>query len=116
MPDSVHPTDAELRLDGMLILTWSDGKELWYPPDYLRAKCPCAECSEEQRKSGEFERKGFRGVETRGLDEVGNYAFRIGFSDGHELGIYAFARLREFGFAPEDAPAILPRLPDAFDV
>ena len=37
------------------------------------------------------------GVTVESLDEVGSYAFRIGFSDGHAIGLYTFARLLELG-------------------
>ena len=32
-----------------------------------------------------------------GMQPVGNYAYTIAFSDGHDTGIYSFELLRELG-------------------
>jgi len=44
------------------------------------------------------------------MDPVGNYAYRILFSDGHETGIYPLELLRGLGIA-EPGPAT----PNSFD-
>ncbi len=97
------PTDARMLDDGHLLVTWSDGAALVYPLDLLRSKCPCAECVDEWTGQVRVRRDQFAGVTLRSLDEVGTYAFRIGFSDGHDLGLFTWKMLRTLG-TPSDAP------------
>jgi DUF971 family protein len=91
------PTDAALNPDGSLTITWNDGAILAYPMDLLRASCPCAECVDEWTGEVRVSREQFPDIRLQALDEVGAYAFRIMFSDGHDLGIFTWKRLRELG-------------------
>jgi len=95
--ESTHPVDARLPDDHHLLIEWSDGRNDLYPLDFLRAKCPCAQCVDEWTGEVRVERSMFPGIGLRSLDEAGNYAFRIGFTDGHDTGLYTFRRLREIG-------------------
>jgi DUF971 family protein len=70
----------------------------------LRDRCPCASCRE--KRSAQPDRAELlpvlRPEETRPLRiaamrPVGNYAYSIQFSDGHDTGIYTLALLRELG-------------------
>ena len=92
-----EPTDARLDEDGTLVITWSDQVETRYPTDLLRASCPCAECVDEWTGEVRVSRDMFPDVALDELSEVGNYAFKIRFSDGHDTGIFSFKRLRELG-------------------
>lgn len=38
-----------------------------------------------------------RPLELQGMQPVGNYAYAVAFSDGHDTGIYTFELLREIG-------------------
>ena len=106
-PQGPHPVDARLEREDLLIIDWSDGSSRHYPIAHLRERCPCAHCSSPEATAAPAP---LRPDLTLGsLEEVGNYAFRITFSDRHEMGIYTFAQLRSIGFPAEDAPA-------AFDV
>ena len=58
----------------------------------------------------------FAGVALRSLEQVGHYAFRITFTDGHSSGIFPFTRLRALGFAEGAAPAPVPSATDPFAV
>ncbi|MGQ9604716.1 MAG: gamma-butyrobetaine hydroxylase-like domain-containing protein [Thermogutta sp.] len=99
---SPHP--LELALEGRdLIITWNDGQRKRYAPQRLRALCPCAGCNEARRHAapplpldaplvGIPETVAFRIVEP-----VGNYAYKIGFNDGHDTGIYTLERLHQWG-------------------
>jgi ATP-binding protein involved in chromosome partitioning len=77
-------------------IVWSDGHESEYPFDYLRNNCPCALCVDEWTGKRKFVAlllpPDFR---PKGLDQVGNYAVQITWSDGHSTGVYSFRRLRE---------------------
>ena len=75
----------------------------------LRDSCPCATCRE---KRGEAPKPAsllpvLSAAETQPLaiakmEPVGNYAYSIEFSDGHNTGIYTLDLLRQLGREIED--------------
>jgi DUF971 family protein len=92
------PDPVEVRNDrenGRLIITWDDGKRLEYPWDKLRNLCPCAGCR--GHSPGEVPPPNVKGVGVLHIGEVGTYALRFDFSDGHTTGIYTWPYLREIG-------------------
>jgi len=118
-----HPRHLSLGEDNRLLIGWSDGQKRSYSIRELRERCPCATCRE-KRTQGQEEARGkshpgapsesrerkegpimlpvLSAAETRplkllGMTPVGNYAYSIKFSDGHETGIYTFDLLRELG-------------------
>jgi len=89
--------------DQALLITWDDGHESIYIYSELRKSCPCATCSTERRarekKSG-FRRvipMGVQGAQVKpnAIENVGLYALRFKWNDGHDTGIYTFEFLRE---------------------
>lgn len=100
----VRPTNARLVNDALLEVAWSDGAVLHYPTHELRAACPCAACSNRPPGAEPLRPGAFGGIKLVSLKQVGNYAFQIGFDDGHALGIYSFAKLRANGHPPGQAP------------
>jgi DUF971 family protein len=112
--DPPHPVDARLGPEGLLLLTWSDGVVQEYAPDHLRAHCPCAHCAPTLPAEPPKPREIHAGVRITDLEEVGRYALRLRFSDGHDLGLYSHARLRELGAAPGQAPR--PAITPSFEV
>ena len=92
------PEPVEARNDrdnGRLVVTWEDGTKLQYPWDALRNGCPCAACR--GHSPGEVPPPNVVGVGLLRISEVGNYALRFDFSDGHNTGIYTWQLLRELG-------------------
>lgn len=86
-----RPIDLAFADDGALRVRWDDGPESRFPPRWLRARCPCANCVEEwtgRRTVGEAQVAP--DVKPRGLHPVGNYAIQIDWSDGHQTGIYSW--------------------------
>jgi DUF971 family protein len=83
---------------GELALVWGDGAESYLPLGLLRRNCPCASCQGEPDALGRVVRPlvepGPRGTELRGWEEVGGYALRLHWGDGHSSGIYSFSYLR----------------------
>jgi DUF971 family protein len=104
-----YPTDLKRLDDENLLIEWSDGQRRRYSFDELRQRCPCATCRE-QRGRGEREQLArtstalpvipaaqAQPLRVVGMKPVGNYAYNIVFSDGHNTGIYPFELLRQLG-------------------
>ena len=84
--------------DRTLGITWSDGVEQSFDVVALRENCPCALCVDEL--TGEkIPQKIDPMVRPKKISNVGLYALRIEFTDGHKTGIYTFEKLKsgEFG-------------------
>ena len=104
---SHFPTNLALDDDGTLLITWDDGREDHFAARLLREKCPCATCREKRKGAAEppanpFELPVVTAEETQptaiqGMIPVGNYAYTIAFSDGHDTGIFTLELLRELG-------------------
>jgi DUF971 family protein len=99
-----YPTKLELIPGALLRIIWSDGLMRDYPPRELREKCPCATCREERNgpPPSPLELPVITEAQTQPLritamKPVGNYAYSIDFSDGHNTGIYTLESLREMG-------------------
>jgi DUF971 family protein len=91
-----------LRAEHRLTIAWKDGHTSVFDLAALRKACPCATCNAERQQKTETTElfpilakdpgKGPPQVEN--LKLVGNYALNIGWSDGHDTGIYDFRFLR----------------------
>jgi len=98
-----RPTKLELVPDGTLRIAWSDGQVRRYTPRDLRDRCPCATCREKRSQPAPATLLPIlSAAETRppaieGMRPVGNYAYGIAFSDGHDTGIFTLELLRECG-------------------
>jgi DUF971 family protein len=110
----IHPVELQKTEQRTLNIVWSDGTEHEIPFFALRKGCHCAHCNEERINPKPAPPPGQLNVlsaaEARPLDievmhPVGNYAYSIHFSDGHQAGIYTFELLREIGDAVKDATA-----------
>lgn len=99
-----QPVKLARSSDHSLVIQWSDGQSRHYTFRQLREACPCASCREKRSappKSANL-LPVLSAAETKPLDiasmePVGNYAYSIGFSDGHDTGIYTLELLRELG-------------------
>ncbi len=97
----VYPTRLERVAENQLLIEWSDGQRRRYGFRQLRDACPCATCREKRKQPPtllpivtDAEAQPLRIL---GMKPVGNYAYSINFSDGHDTGIYSFDLLRELG-------------------
>ncbi len=107
MNTTPHPTEIQRAEERQLLITWSDGAVRRYKSRELRDKCPCATCREKRNTPPEDEPllpvlspAEVAPLEVAGMTPVGNYAYGIQFSDGHDTGIFTFDLLRELG-SPE---------------
>lgn len=94
-----------------LIIGWSNGVRRRYTAAALRAACPCATCREKKSADKTAPVGGSskvamlpvlsiqeaRPTAIEHMRPVGNYAYNIGFSDGHDSGIFTFDYLIELG-------------------
>lgn len=105
---STDPKSVKVNLTtgtGMEI-EWRDGHHSKYSFVFLRDACPCALCEEERgkdkRSPGEPPKLApgtlpmFKpAAKPLSAEGVGKYAIKFSWNDGHELGIYSWAFLRE---------------------
>jgi DUF971 family protein len=81
-----------------LALQWLDGEETYLDASELRANSPSAENKGEvdifgKVSGGEAPREHLD-IKILKVIQVGNYAIRIHFSDGHSTGIYSWDYLK----------------------
>lgn len=104
----LHPVELNKTDDRSLVLVWNDGVSHKISFQDLRKGCHCAHCNEERinpkPNPPANQLTVLSAAEARPLDievmhPVGNYAYNIHFSDGHQAGIYTFDLLREIGIA-----------------
>lgn len=101
---NVYPTQLE-RVEGdRLRITWSDQSVREYSARELREACPCATCREKRKAPPPDPMQlpvippGGGGVlSIASMRPVGNYAYGIGFSDGHDSGLFTMDLLQELG-------------------
>jgi DUF971 family protein len=103
-PMNSSPTNLRLTDAGRLQITWSDGEIREYTPRELREACPCATCREKRNAPPPpmtelpvLSPQEARPLSVASMKPVGNYAYGVGFSDGHNTGIYTLETLRELG-------------------
>ena len=84
------------RRDAGIFIEWDDAGHGWlYPARELRLACPCAACLEEMTGRPLLDPQTVPvDVRPSTVALVGAYGLRVRWSDGHDTGIYDFARLR----------------------
>lgn len=102
-PKRTAPVSLKGDADGLTI-QWSDGATHRLPWNVLRKLCPCATCRNVHSKPPEppsllpvIKPEEARPLRAVAMQPVGNYAYAIHFSDGHNTGIYTLEFLRELG-------------------
>jgi DUF971 family protein len=95
------PADIEVHVpDRTMTIQWGDGHRSVYPFDLLRKQCPCALCREATYAAANDPFKVVTStvrageVTVAGAEQVGLYAVRFEWSDGHNTGIYSYEYLR----------------------
>lgn len=77
-----------------LHITWVDGHTSVYSLEYLRGFCPCAQCQGHGAGSWVWVQPAAP-LLLEHIEELGNYALGMRWSDGHSTGIYSWDILRE---------------------
>lgn len=99
----LRPLDVQ-AVGQEIAIRWSDGTESYVSFATLRANSPSASVRGEkdifgQQYGGEVPRD-YTGVEVVTWEQVGNYAIRFDFSDGHNTGLYGYELLKQLGELP----------------
>ena len=85
-----------LRAERRLEINFDDGATFSYPAELLRVESPSAEV-QGHSPAHKVIVGGKRHVGIVEVQQVGNYAVRIVFDDGHNTGIYAWSWLYRLG-------------------
>lgn len=89
------PTSIDRGPDRLLSIRWDDGATTAISAHDLRANCPCAGCVDEVTHVRTLDVGAIpKDIDVAGLDQVGNYALHVDFTDGHGTGIYDWKLLR----------------------
>jgi DUF971 family protein len=94
-----HPTPTEIRLrtqSRVLDVTFDDGSRFELPFEYLRVHSPSAEVKG-HGPGQEVLVLGKEQVGIRRIEQVGQYAVKLVFDDGHDTGLYSWKYLHELG-------------------
>lgn len=85
------PKTIELqKASRTLRLTYSDGQSYALPAEYLRVYSPSAEV---RGHGNPVLQTGKKDVGLTGIEQVGNYAVKLEFDDGHDTGLYSWEYL-----------------------
>ena len=94
-----HPLPTEIRVhqvSRVLELTYGDGARFRLPCEYLRVYSPSAAVRGHSPATARLQ-VGKEGVGIERLEQVGNYALKIHFDDGHHTGLYDWQMLYRLG-------------------
>ncbi len=95
--DRVTPTELRLRQgDRVLQIAFDDGTCYELSCEYLRVNSPSAEVKG-HGPGQEVLQAGKRDVNISDIQQVGNYAVKLVFDDGHDTGLYTWAWLHRLG-------------------
>ena len=110
MTFSTDPEHIAISKSKGIKIDWKDGHHSEFGLQYLRDKCPCASCTgahgtPPRPEGGGASNNPFQmykpTLKMLGVEQVGNYAIRINWSDGHNSGIYSYEHFRRICLCPE---------------
>ena len=98
----VWPTEIRLaKSKSLLDVRFDDGKSFSISAELLRVESPSAEV-QGHGPSQKITPFGKRDILIKSIEPVGNYAIRIGFSDGHDTGIFSWNTLYDYGLRQDE--------------
>ena len=107
---NIYPVELDKTENRSIVIVWSDDARQEISFADLRKGCRCAHCSEERinpkpappaNQLTVLSAAQARPLDIEVMHPVGNYAYNIHFSDGHQAGIYTFDLLRQIGEASQ---------------
>jgi DUF971 family protein len=100
----IAPSNIQM-IGNEIAIAWEDGSESFIRQGALRKASPSAEVQGESdvfgNRYGGAQGADDPGVRVLGWEQVGNYAIRFDFSDGHRTGLYTYEYLRKLGGGPQ---------------
>lgn len=94
-PNNPPPDDCEIIDSGRALqLIWSEGQTHRLEASYLWSQCPSA--AGRRRRMDGIHHPRSPDLRITKLDRIGRYAVNIGFSDGHDRGVYPWTLLADF--------------------
>ncbi|KXX63580.1 DUF971 domain-containing protein [Marichromatium gracile] len=99
--DDAHPLPTEIRLhqrSRVLELAFDDGSRFRLPCEYLRVYSPSAEVRGHSPASAKLQ-LGKERVNITAIEQIGAYALKIRYDDGHDSGLYDWGYLHRLGRA-----------------
>lgn len=106
MSSTQSPLPVSLKSEaGSLVIAWDDGVTHRLKWSFLREQCPCATCRAERENPAPkndnplqiLKPEEAQPIRPAGMRPMGNYAYGIDFSDGHNTGIFSLEFLRFLG-------------------
>jgi len=93
------PTEIQLHKKSRILeIAYDDGARFLLPCEYLRVYSPSAEVRGHSPDAAVLQVNKER-VNIEGLEQVGNYALKIVFDDGHKSGLFDWQYLYKLGRA-----------------
>jgi DUF971 family protein len=99
-----QPVAVSRNAQGAIVIEWDDQTQSLWTPIQLRKACPCATCREKKRAEATAPAKPkmlpvisaaeARPMQVESMRPVGNYAYNIAFSDGHNSGLFTLSMLK----------------------
>ena len=98
----VWPEEIRLaKSKGLLEVRFDNGKSFSLSAELLRVESPSAEV-QGHGPGQKTTPVGKRDILISSIEPVGNYAIRIGFSDGHNTGIFSWNTLYDYGLRQDE--------------
>lgn len=93
----MQPVKINIKDKRYLHIEWDNGSESMLLLANLRKSCPCASCIADRANRGDTYIPLMSSVQltVKGIEQVGSYAIRITWQDGHDTGIYTYDKLKE---------------------
>lgn len=99
MAQPVRPIALRKEGDDRLLINWSDGHHSVHTWHKLRENCPCAGCRDEREKPADpfriLKPAELAPLKPVGITPIGQYAYKITWSDGHDTGLFTLEHLRQ---------------------
>ena len=90
VPSEINRHDEQLCLQ----FVWPDGVDVMIPYRVVRLACPCAHCVDEWTGKPLLDPDTLpEDIAIESMELRGNYALKISWTDGHDTGLYTWARL-----------------------
>lgn len=105
MPDALRPVSLGKDGEDRLVIVWNDGHRSVHRWQHLRNNCPCAGCQDEREKPPDplrlLKPSELLPLKPVAIAPVGQYAYKITWSDGHDTGIFTLEKLRALCECPD---------------